>query len=270
MPTDNSSKRNRSPSYPAFNLKKAVKRAKSFYQAEGFNEALVDVAVQSWGLTPGGSAGYRTIAALLHYGLFEDEGSGDERIVYLTELGKTIVLDEREDSKERIEALRKAALNPNIFQKLWEKWGPDLPSDANMKYHLVRNIGFNRKQVDKFIKYFKSTIEYATLKDQIVELEKNETEEISEREVEKNSTNESNNDIKNIQSFTTGSEEDFLDIPIPLVKGTKAILRLPIPLSETDYELVKNSINTYLESMKPAIVRNENKSDGEGGTMRSH
>lgn len=273
MATKNNSKRNRSPSYPVFDLEKAVEMAKNFYKAEGFNEALVDIAVKSWGLTPGGSAGYRTVAALLHYGIFEDEGSGDERIVYLTELGKTIVLDERENSEERKKAIRNAALNPKIFRDLWEKWGPDLPSDENMNFHLVRNLGFNRKHVQKFINSFRSTIEYANLFNRQEEVEETELEEAPKENAETISM-ESEKSDRNIDSFPSGGNDDFLDIPIPLIKGSKAILRLPIPLSEKDYNLVRNTINSYLKSMKPAIVRNEkhgkNNNEEEGGTARSH
>lgn len=254
------SKRTRSPSYPVFDLETAVERAKEFYETEGFNEALVEVAAQSWGLTPGGSAGSRAVAALLNYGIFEDEGSGTERVVFLTELGKTIVLDERENSDERDKALKKAALQPSIFQKLWEKWGANLPSEANMRYFLIRELGFNQKHVDKFIKIFQSSIEYAgLLEDELEKIEKKEN--TSSQNINQNS-NTSKKAVKTSRSeFQDEDDEDFLKIPIPLICGDRATLKIPIPLTDEDFQLLTKLVNTYLENMKPAIVRNAKKED---------
>lgn len=249
------SKRTRSPSYPVFDLETAVERASEFYEMEGFNEALVEVAVQSWGLTPGGSAGSRAVAALLNYGIFDDEGSGEERVVFLTELGKTIVLDERENSTERDEALKKAVLQPSIFQKLWEKWGANLPSEANMRYFLIRDLGFNQKHVDKFINIFQSSIEFAGL------LEENEGNSKVGPQVEggrsineKKSTRDEHLSSPGKKVQDSG-DENYLNIPIPLICGSRATLNIPTPLSEVDFQHLTKLINAYLENMKPAIVR---------------
>ena len=45
-----------------------------------------------------------------------------------------------------------------------------------------------------------------------------------------------------------------LDIPIPLISGAQATLRIPIPLSEADYELLTTLIEVNLKGMKQAIV----------------
>ena len=55
------------------------------------------------------------------------------------------------------------------------------------------------------------------------------------------------------------SKEDArpLDIPIPLVSGGRATLRIPVPLSEEDYEILTSLLDVNLKGMKRAIVREE-------------
>lgn len=268
----NKSKRSRSPSYPVCDLKTAIEKTKEFYSVEGFNDAIIDVAVQCWGFNSGSGSGYRMIAALLNYGLFEDEGSGKNRKVRLTELGKEIVIDEREDSKERIEAIRKAALNPPIYRKLYEKWGISLPSDANMKFFLIKELGFNNKKVERFIKDFRSTIEFAKFDNtsehkNITDRKEDNPSEISKFQHLKQQTTNSN-------SYSGSDSVEILEIPIPLISGKRAILSIPIPLTKTDFTLIKSLISTYLDNMEPAIVREDMKQSEErgkeGGPTRSH
>lgn len=262
------SKRNRSPSYPAFDLESAVEKMNGFYEKEGFNETLVDVALQNWGYSSGSSNGYRAVSALIQFGLLEDQGSGDDRLVFLTERGKTLAVDEREISEDRNKALKEAALSPTIFKKLWDKYGASLPSDASLKYYLVRELEFNQKHVDRFIRIYKSTLEYASLSDEDQQNKKEATtkseidtsvkqpEHQQKRSKEESDLVESNNAVSNVNA------DGRLNIPIPLMNGKQASLSIPIPLSETDFNLIKNLLSSYLEGMKPAIVANEEKKRG--------
>ena len=52
---------------------------------------------------------------------------------------------------------------------------------------------------------------------------------------------------------TTQASEPF-DLPVLLDSGT-ATLRMPIPMSEADYELLKKAITTNLEMYKGRITR---------------
>lgn len=267
--TSNRKKRSRSPSYPIFDLKSAVDKARQFYKSDGFNRVAADIAPVCWGLTEQSSAGYRYIAALLQYGLFEDEGSGENRKVFLSELGKTIVIDERENSQELRSALKEAALKPQIYKQLWEKWGSDIPSDATIKYHLIKELEFNKNKVDKFIENFRSTINFANLA---------EVEDLSDDKKNQSTINQS--DFKNQQSSVTKSQnlpstkesenEGVLEIAIPLISGKQATLKIPRPLSGEDFELVKKLIVTYLDISKPAIIAkftsNKPNEEMNGGT----
>lgn len=151
----------RSPSFPAIDLRAAIDRARTFYQHEKRSAANVLVASKHWGYSPQSSGGKQVLAALIAFGLMEDKGSGDQRQVKLTDLALRILLDERPDSTEREAELRRAALTPKIHAELFAKWPEVLPSDVNLRHHLLVEKKFNENSVDDFIKELRSTAEFA-------------------------------------------------------------------------------------------------------------
>jgi hypothetical protein len=157
-------KRTRSPAYPYVNLQEAIERAKQFHAREQRNAANTIVAGKHWGFTDGSSSGSQTIAALISYGLMQDEGTGDKRAVRLTNNALRILLDNRPDSQERDDLIRQAALSPKIHRQIWDKW-ETLPSDASLRHALLFEweTPFNENSVDYFIKEFRDTIAFAKL-----------------------------------------------------------------------------------------------------------
>lgn len=157
-------KRTRSPAYPYVNLEDALERAKQFYGHEGRNAANISVVGKHWGYTEGSSSTAQTVAALISYGLMQDEGTGDKRAVRLTNSALRILLDTRPDSSERAELIKQAALSPKIHRQLWDKW-ESLPSDASLRHILLFDweTPFNENTVDYFIKEFRETIAFAKL-----------------------------------------------------------------------------------------------------------
>jgi hypothetical protein len=156
-------KRVRSPAYPAVSLKVALKKASEFYKVEGRNEAYQSVALTHWGYSPNSGNGLQLAAALASYGLVDASGSGSNRKVKLSQIALKILLDDREDSSEKLQYIQSLALKPKINQKLWNLWGADLPSPANMKHHLIFEENFNEKSVASFVKDYIETIEFAGL-----------------------------------------------------------------------------------------------------------
>src|ERR1700719_1411700 len=77
-------KRMRSPAYPFVNLETAIKRARTFYDREGRNAAPLTVTAKHWGYEAKSSGSTQTAAALMSFGLMQDEGTGDRRKVKLT------------------------------------------------------------------------------------------------------------------------------------------------------------------------------------------
>lgn len=154
--------RQRSPSYPAINLISAIEKAQQFYNAERRNSANIDVAAKHWGFKSSSSGGALTIAALISFGLLRDSGTGKNRHVQLTDLALNILLDKREGSPEREEAIKKAALMPKIHKEIFAKWAT-LPSDENLKHYLVMERKFNENTVGDFVQKLKDTVSFAKL-----------------------------------------------------------------------------------------------------------
>jgi hypothetical protein len=157
-------KRLRSPAYPYFNLETAIARARSFHQHEGRNAAPLAVAGTHWGYEAKSSAAAQAAAALMSFGLMQDEGTGDKRKVKLTQDGLKILLDKRPESHERDELVKNAALSPKIHKQIWDKWGAGI-SDDNLRHALLFDweVPFNENSVDSFIREYRDTIRFAKL-----------------------------------------------------------------------------------------------------------
>lgn len=148
----------RSPSFPFISLPVALERARVFFGREHRHETEPEVAVRHWGYSPRSSGGNQTLAALRAFGLLEMAGEGKVR---LTERAVRILLDEREESPEREQLLRQAALSPALHARIWERYKGVLPSDATLRLYLVADEGFNERSVDEFIAELKETLEHA-------------------------------------------------------------------------------------------------------------
>jgi hypothetical protein len=148
----------RSPSFPFISLRDGVERARLLYDAVRRSPASVEAAVKTWGYSSKSSGGKQTIAALRAFGLLEGEGS-----VRLTDRAVHILLND--DSPERNRLLRQAALSPPVYARLWERYGPDLPSDKGLQTHLVLEMGFNENAVGDVIRGYKETLDFAKMRE---------------------------------------------------------------------------------------------------------
>lgn len=240
-------RKNRSPEHPAIDLVEAISRAEALYEAEGFHWINAEVATGHLGYAPKSSAGQRILAALKHYGLLEDSGTGKDRKIKLSDLARRIIRDKREGSAERVKAIREAALSPSIYAKLWETWGAEgrLPSPSTMEYQLEHDWGFNPNAIDGFLRSFLSTIEFAGL---LLSSSPESNDEIS---APSRGTLASSADPITANPSSSG---EYLELPIPLVSGHRAVLRIPTPLTEEDFELLTEMISTSLRVMKRGIV----------------
>lgn len=245
----------RSPSHPAFGLPEAIQKAQVFYDLEGFSDAPPSVAIEHWGYSGKSSSGLRALAALLHYGLLDEEGTGEDRRVRLSELARAILSpDVSEGDRQR--ALTTAALNPKIYRTLWDRYGPNLPSDTNLSFALVREYSFNQESVRSFIGDFRQTVDFAKLAkpnrllvtdgDALAPLNLSATLHTDGPGPQP----AKGQDMPDIQR----ADAKPLDLPIPLIGGGQATLRVPIPLTEENYKHLTTMLTAMLGGMKPAIV----------------
>jgi hypothetical protein len=157
-------KRVRSPSYPSIDLEEALQRTKVIWEKAKKFFVAATTANTYWGYEAYSSNGFSITAALKKFGLIEEEGNGTQRQIKLTEDAIALVFNPPLDSPEYREKLKEVALKPFIHSELWSRYDGDLPDDAVIERYLVLERGFNSIYVKPFIKQFKRTIEFSSLK----------------------------------------------------------------------------------------------------------
>lgn len=156
-------KKDRSPNFPFITLEAAVARAKAFYEEERRGAAPVSRVAKHWRYSPSSSGLLQTIAAMKSYGLMVDEGTGQERKLRLTEMALRILLDSRSDSTERIELIKRAALNPSVSSEVHGNWPDGLPSDDTLNHSLIFERGFSPQNAMRAAKILKENQRFAEL-----------------------------------------------------------------------------------------------------------
>ena len=158
---DTRPKKERSPSYPFISLRKAIDRAESLYSSHRREPTRLPALAQTWGYSPSSSGLQQPVAALKQYGLLEEEGSGPDRKVRISELARRILADLRPGARE--EAITEAATRPRLFAEYLPKWFPSRPSDAHCVSELHFDRGFNPAAAQLFLRVFDETVAFANL-----------------------------------------------------------------------------------------------------------
>jgi hypothetical protein len=151
--------------FPFINLEKALARAEVIFSGDKSGRPMaVMTAFQLWGYSPKSSGGFQTVAALLGYGLLQDDGANDDRRVRLTDAARRYFLDERDDVKAGM--LRDFALTPTLFKVLWstDKWSEGVPADTVARSHLKVERKLNEQSARAVLGIFKENIIFAGLR----------------------------------------------------------------------------------------------------------
>jgi hypothetical protein len=160
-------KRFRSPPYPSIDLAKAIDRARTLYGKALHHPVQSNVLADAWKYGIKSSGLWATAAAMIQYGLLTDQGSGDSRRFQLTDSAIRIIKDADPASEKRSEAIKRAALAPQIFRELWDQFGGADISDVVVRNVLTldrREAGkapFSDEAAKDIIAAFKSTIAFA-------------------------------------------------------------------------------------------------------------
>jgi hypothetical protein len=149
----------RGVSYPFISLVEALEAAKKIYAAERKTAAPVASAISHLGYAESSSGGRQTISALLQFGLLEDEGRKDDRLVRLTSRALDIMLSE-EGSETQRSALIECVKSPKIYKDIFLRWTDELPSDQTISFFLQRDKNFNPKAIKSFIKDLRTSMSF--------------------------------------------------------------------------------------------------------------
>ena len=256
-PTDNEiakKKRERSPSYPAIDLKEALDRARTLYDEERRNAAPVNTILKHWGYAAGSGNGLRVLAALDKFGLTADEGSGPNRKARLTEDAHKILIDERPDSQERQRLIQKAALRPTIHSDLWEQYKADLPSDGTLKFGL-RQKGFTEEAAQDLIDEYKATVGIAELGKAATLAQEYEDKR---EETEEGGSSNPRTLLRTPRQMTVpaaSTERQLFQFPVSWSRVVA--VETPFPLTTKEWD----QFMAILTAMKPSIAPDETEED---------
>lgn len=153
----------RSPSYPGISLDKAIVRAKQLWSKEKQYPTPINVVTQMWGYAGTTGTPGLVVAALKKFGLLVEEGANQDRRVRVTDVA--VVIINHPSTIARAEAIQAAALTPAIHREMWDLYGKDLPSDANIEWMLTKERGFTDTGASEFVKQYRQTIDFAGLLD---------------------------------------------------------------------------------------------------------
>ena len=148
--------RKRSPGYPMLGLEESIQRAKILWDKDKNNPIPLEVAYKHLGYGFVGGYGGRVLAAMKHFDLISEK----QDIILLTSNAVDLAIHQPSDEKY-IEIVKELALKPVIYDKLFNEYKGNLPSDATLKIKLIKDYGFNPDKVDGFLTDFRKTIEFA-------------------------------------------------------------------------------------------------------------
>ena len=165
-----------------------------------------------------------------------------------------ILLDQRPESTERDEAIKRAALTPKIHSVLWKKWGFPLPSDDNLRHALIFDWKFNENSVDDFIREYKDTIRFAKLAESYtLSVDQTDTEEADDMNGEQEAgRNQASFQTPAKRTDSAGSKE--ISMPVGVSEEGQAIfahVRFDAPLKK-DYLV---SLRGLLEALEKGFAQ---------------
>lgn len=148
-------KGHRSPNYPQLSLEDALQRVRKVYEAENSHKADKEVIAKVLGYSSINGTSLGLIGALNRYGLLEADGDG---LKVSRDAIDILVLPEGEP--QRVEALHRCAFAPRVFADLSDHFGIPLPSDANLRHHLLTKQSFLQKAADEVIRIFRENLDF--------------------------------------------------------------------------------------------------------------
>ena len=186
------------------------------------------------------------------FGLVEEleKGTDDERSFKLTEFGIRLVYNPDVQSGEHITALKQAALLPTIHKELWEKYKDNWPDDKVIERYLVLDRKFNQKYVSGLIEEFKRTIAFANLTESDTLPQDNEHQPAIKGVAPSVKTQFAPPGA----SFPPAPPAAAKSGEVPVFLGENRYARVPVPLSEEDYQLLLDQLKLLKKKLVLPVI----------------
>ncbi len=127
------SSRMRSPSYPSTPLHQAIDMTKKIHASERTNAVDREVAVMALGYTGLTGRSAKVLSDLLQYGLLEKTGKNEVRVT-----PRAVEIIHPETDAAQAEAIAAAAFDPELFQRIKERFPDGEPSEGALRSYLIR------------------------------------------------------------------------------------------------------------------------------------
>ena len=146
--------RMQSPSYPSNDLEQSIDFIKKIHDAERSNSVDRDVAAQAMGYSGLSGRSSKVLSNLLQYGLLEKSGKNEVRVSR-----RALDILHPQDAETQISAVRDAAREPLLFQRISERFPDGIPSEAALRSFLVREE-FTDAAIPSAVKAYLGTFQY--------------------------------------------------------------------------------------------------------------
>ena len=228
----------RSPNFPGVDLAEAVKLMQKLYDRERRSQFPVESAAAAWEYKgPSGPVRVR-IGALRQYGLIVREGKDSK----LTDRALTLAL-RNSASREHHDALRAAALTPELFREFQETRTD--ASDESLRHHLILEKHFTQEGADRCIKAYRGTINAAGLTEYDT-ISRSDDDEFPDVDQEEPVVIETSHQ-RTVDPIRSDVPQGSIAIPIPLDAERMATVTVPIDMEQADWI----RLDRILEGYKP-------------------
>jgi hypothetical protein len=235
--------RKKNPRAPSISLDDAIDRAEKVYRKEARHSAPSDVVAQDIGYkSANNGAALAVLASMRYFGLLERPSEGKLAVSKDVE---TYLYAPDEEVKRSLRS--KWLRAPAIFADLLDAFPGELPSDANLRFDLIKR-GFTPAASESLIAVFRRSAEFAghgsSLGLQGSSLERAEPEAPASSP---NPPSEEPSAHSPQQTIAIPSSNDEVDrIPVRLSGGRRAWLIIPSPFFEADKDRLKKQIDFLL------------------------
>ncbi len=148
------STRMRSPRYPGTSLGQCIDYIEKIHKLERTNPIDREVAAQAMGYSGISGRSSKMLADLNQYGLLEKGSKNEVRVSK-----QAVEILHPESPRTKYEALRAAALEPELFQRISERFPDGKPSEASLRSYFVREE-FTDAAIPSAIRAYTETMEF--------------------------------------------------------------------------------------------------------------
>lgn len=146
--------RMRSPNYPSTPLREAVDLIGRIFRIERTNPIDRAVAAQAMGYSGISGRSAKVLANLTQYGLLERGGKNEVRVS-----PRAVEILHPDTPGTRLMALREAAFEPELFQRITERFPDGRPSEAALRSYFIKEQ-FTDAAIPSAIRAYLETYQY--------------------------------------------------------------------------------------------------------------